>query len=138
LRPASAVRDQLVSENQRVLLWWLVPLFGRDEVVVVTKNPPGTPPGVLGEAGDPVPLPFGTPAQPLGMEVDALWSLLAAQGSSASRFKRILRFTADYDKALTLPLLPVFHTECEYAIPQERAVEARRSRFASRRRTICC
>ena len=116
--------DRLVSENQRVLLWWLVPLFGRDEVVVVTKNEPGTPLGVLAEAGDPVNLPFGTPVRPLSMEVDGLWSLLAAQGSPTNRFKRILHFTADYDDALTLPLLPVFHTECEYAIPAQNAVEA--------------
>lgn len=30
----------------------------------------------------------------------------------------------DYDEMLTLPLLPVFHTECEYAVPHQQAVPA--------------
>jgi FAD/FMN-containing dehydrogenase len=30
----------------------------------------------------------------------------------------------DYSEMLTLPLLPVFHTECEYAVPHDQAVPA--------------
>jgi FAD/FMN-containing dehydrogenase len=118
------VLDQLVSENERVLLWWLVPLFDRDDVVIITKNRPGNPLGVLGGAVDLVRLPFGIPAAPLSMNLDALWAFLAAQGASASGIRRIWRCTGDYEDMLTLPLLPVFHTECEYAIPRGSAVAA--------------
>ena len=47
---AMAILDRLAVENERVLLWWLVPLFDRDEVVILTKNKPGTPPGALASA----------------------------------------------------------------------------------------
>lgn len=118
------VLDRLLAENVRVLLWWLVPLFDRDEVVVITKNPPGTPAGILGAASDHVRTPFGIPARSLGKDLDAFWTFLAAQGRSAGKFRRIVRYTADYDEVLTLPLLPVFHTECEYAIPAANAAAA--------------
>jgi FAD/FMN-containing dehydrogenase len=121
---AMAILDRLTAENERVLLWWLVPLFDRDEVVIITKNKPGTPPGVLASAADLVKPAFGIPLKPLGKDLDALWTFLAAQGGSAGKFRRIWHFSGDYDEVLTLPLLPVFHTECEYAIPHAAAVPA--------------
>jgi FAD/FMN-containing dehydrogenase len=121
---AMAILDRLTEENERVLLWWLVPLFDRDEVVIITKNKPGTPPGVLANAADLVKPAFGIPLKPLGKDLDALWTFLAAQGGSAAKFRRILHFSGDYDEVLTLPLLPIFHTECEYAIPPAEAVPA--------------
>jgi FAD/FMN-containing dehydrogenase len=57
--------------------------------------------------------------------VDALWSFLSGQsGSAGPRFKRIWHMKGDYSEMLTLPLLPVFHTECEYAVPHDQAVPA--------------
>jgi FAD/FMN-containing dehydrogenase len=120
-----AVIGQLNAENDRVLLWWLVPFFDRDDVVVVTKNKPGTPPGVLANAADLVRLPFGIPHTPLGKGPDALWNFIAAQSrSSGSKFRKVWHRSGDYDDILTLPLLPVFHTECEWAIPVANTVAA--------------
>jgi FAD/FMN-containing dehydrogenase len=119
-----AVLDQLVTENERVLLWWLVPLFDRNDVIIITKNRPGTPPGVLGGAEDRVRAPFGIPNKTFGKDLDALWTFVAAQGARAGKFRRVWHCTGDYDDMLTLPLLPVFHTECEYAIPRANAVAA--------------
>jgi L-gulonolactone oxidase len=39
-------------------------------------------------------------------------------------FTRIRHVVSRYDEALTIPLLPVFHRECEYAIAVEKTVEA--------------
>jgi FAD/FMN-containing dehydrogenase len=114
---AISILDRLVAENDRVILWWLVPLFDRDEVLIITKNKPGTPRGALATAADLVKRALELPPKPLGKNLDTLWTFLAAQGGSAGKFRRILNYTADYDEVLTLPLLPVFHTECEYAIP---------------------
>jgi FAD/FMN-containing dehydrogenase len=118
--------DQLVQENVRVLLWWLVPLFDRDDVIVITKNPPGHPPGLLQAAENRVFAPFGIQPAPLGKGLDGMVAALAAQGlgSTTGRFKRIWHMSGDYEDMLTLPLLPVFHTECEYAVPAAQAVPA--------------
>jgi FAD/FMN-containing dehydrogenase len=119
------ILDRLVTENERVLLWWLVPLFDRDDVLIITKNRPGSPLGVLGDAVDLVRLPFvDVPNRPLGKGLDTLWAFLAAQSASGNKIRRIWRCTGDYEDMLTLPLLPIFHTECEYAIPRSAAVAA--------------
>jgi FAD/FMN-containing dehydrogenase len=121
-----AITDQLVHENIRVLLWWLVPLFDRDDVIIITKNPPGHPAGVLGTAQDCVPPLLGLPTTPLGKGIDSVLAAIAAQGvgTSSGRLKKIWHMQGDYDQVLTLPLLPIFHTECEYAIPVANAVAA--------------
>jgi len=117
--------DALKAENERVLLWWLVPFFDRDEVIVITKNPPGTPAGILGGAQDRVVHPFGIRNAPLGKGADELWMFIAAQGAGGSSgFRRVWHMEGDYDEMLTLPLLPIFHTECEYAIPHAHSVKA--------------
>lgn len=117
--------DALTSENVRVLMWWLVPFFKRDDVIVITKNPPGTPPGVLGHAEDRVKKPFGLDLAPLGKGSDPLWTFVAAQGLGGGRgFKKIWHMEGPYSQILTLPLLPIFHTECEYAIPYAATVPA--------------
>src|SRR5262249_24673859 len=44
--------DTLNQENERCLLWWLVaPIGPKDYVLVITMSPPGTPAGLLGQAG---------------------------------------------------------------------------------------
>lgn len=121
--------DQLVQENVRVLLWWLVPLFDRDDVIIITKNPPGHPVGLLGGAENRVtPLAGLKPTlkpTPLGKGLDAMVEALATQGlGSTGKFKKIWHMSGDYEDMLTLPLLPVFHTECEYAVPAANGVAA--------------
>jgi FAD/FMN-containing dehydrogenase len=117
--------DQLVQENVRVLLWWLVPLFDRDDVIVITKNPPGHPAGLLGAAENRVSAPLGIAHTPLGKGLDSMVAAVAAQGlGSGTGFKKIWHMSGDYEDMLTIPLLPVFHTECEYAIPAARAAAA--------------
>ena len=117
--------DALATENERVLLWWLVPVFGRDEVVVITKNPLGDPGGVLASAKDRASRPFGIRHTPLVKGLDDLWTFIAAQGSSPGPgLTRIWHMQGDYSDMLTIPLLPVFHTECEYAIPSAQTAQA--------------
>jgi FAD/FMN-containing dehydrogenase len=115
----------LTSENVRVLIWWLVPFFDRDDVVIITKNPPGHPAGLLGSAEDRVRRPFGIQHTPLGRGVDALWNAIAGQGlGGGTRLRKIWHMEGDYDDMLTIPLLPVFHTESEYAVPHVQAAAA--------------
>jgi L-gulonolactone oxidase len=117
--------DTLNQENERMLLWWFIPPIGpRDKVILVTKNPPGHPAGILSEAENLLlPLPDGVTPVPLARDAEILANL--ALGTDTTHgFKKILRFTADYDRVLTIPLLPVFHRECEYAIPVENTADA--------------
>jgi L-gulonolactone oxidase len=116
---------QIVRENERVLLWWLFPLFERDDVLIVTKNELDHDRGLLGNAEDRVTTPLGLTG-PLGKVEDAILAAIAPQGrgTAPGKFKRILHMKGDYERMLTLPLLPVFHTECEYAIPAQNAVAA--------------
>jgi FAD/FMN-containing dehydrogenase len=112
--------DTLNQENARFLLWWLVsPIGPKDNVLVVTMNPPGTPPGMLAQpAGAPV-----TGGNPLPMNTNDLLGLIMGLFQNKP-FQQILRNTSRYDSALTLPLLPVLHREFEYAIPAERTADA--------------
>jgi len=45
----------------------------------------------------------------------------------AGRCPRLLHFEDDYVRVLTVPLLPVLHRECEYAIPVENTAAALRA-----------
>jgi L-gulonolactone oxidase len=108
---ALAKLDDFNKNNTRVRLWWLVPQIGsKDTVIITTMNPPGT-----GSA------PGG--GQPLPLDVAGLFANFAQlfTGPNCSPF---LRFTGHYDQILTVPLLPVLHRECEYAIPVEHTAEA--------------
>jgi len=115
--------DVLNQENHRFLVWWLVAPFGpKDNVIVVTMNPPGTPPGLLGQAG--------TPASPgsdgaLPMDANDILNVLSKLFPTKT-FTKFLTRKGRWDKMITIPLLPVFHREFEYAIPAEKAPEALR------------
>jgi FAD/FMN-containing dehydrogenase len=112
--------DVLNQENVRVLFWWLVPSIGpRDRVIVITKNPIGHPPGILGSASEMVvPAIPGLRRPTLPQDAGDLQSMLVALfGGGSGPFKKIWHMTGDYNEILTIPLLPVFHRECEYAIP---------------------
>jgi hypothetical protein len=122
--------DTLTRENVRMLLWWLVPSIGpRDRIIVITKNPPGHPRGILGPAPDVLPPSIpGLSRPPLPQDAADLQSMIMGLfGGAASGFKKIWQTTGDYDDILTIPLLPVFHRECEYAIPVRHTVQALKS-----------
>src|SRR5215510_11139203 len=64
--------DILNQQNERFLIWWLVaPIGPKDNVLVITMNPPGIPPGLLGQAGPPA-TPGGNP---LPMDTNDLLSM---------------------------------------------------------------
>lgn len=114
--------ERLNAENDRVVLWWFLPGLGlpRDKVVLITKNAVGR----ALEAVDAAPA-SARPLPARGPELERLAASAPARG-----FRRIRHAIEPYDKALTIPLLPVFHRECEYAIPVERtgaALEALRT-----------
>jgi L-gulonolactone oxidase len=120
--------DTLIRENTRARLWWLVPSIGpKDNVVLSTMNPPGTAPGIM-ERAESLSVGPAPPqeAAPLPMDADALaaTSLVAGGRPDCSR---LLKFTDRYEKVLNVPLLPILHRECEYAIPVASAVDALRA-----------
>jgi L-gulono-1,4-lactone dehydrogenase len=116
------VLDTLAQENVRFLVWWLVaPIGPKDNVIIITMNPPGTPPGILGGGSSQtggVPHPDG-----LGMNSNDLLNLVFGLAPSG-RFHQFLKRTGRYDQMLTIPLLPVLHRELEYAVPSEHASAA--------------
>lgn len=116
----------LVKENERVLMWWLVPPFGpRDCVIVITKNPPGHPAGILGGAQDAVaPVAAGLLRALLPQDGNQLAMLAATVGVPAAGFKKVWHKVDDYEDVLTIPLLPILHRECEYAVPVAQTQEA--------------
>jgi len=119
--------DELKDTNERALMWWLRPPAGpQDRVVIITKNAPGAPPGFPGN--DPAVQDRTIPGLSSGLSFDARLLGIAVLGLpvAAGKFGRILRYTAGYEDVLTIPLLPVFHRECEYAILAEYAGEALR------------
>jgi FAD/FMN-containing dehydrogenase len=64
---------------------------------------------------------------PLPMETEALASTTALLAGNRTGCLKLLRFTARYEKVLNVPLLPVPHRECEYAIPARNTAEALRA-----------
>jgi len=115
--------DVLSQENERFLLWWLVaPIGPKDNVLAVTMNPPGSPPGLLGQAD----APATAGGNPLPMNTNDLLSMVLHLFPHKP-FHQFLKRRGRYDQILTIPLLPVLHREFEYAIPAEKAGEALRS-----------
>jgi FAD/FMN-containing dehydrogenase len=113
--------DTLNQENVRFLVWWLVaPIGPKDNVIVITMNPPGTPAGMLGTGTS---QPGGPGADPLGMDTNDLLGLVLKLFPSG-KFHQFLKRKGRYDRMLTIPLLPVFHREFEYAVPVENASPA--------------
>jgi L-gulonolactone oxidase len=112
--------DALNSENDRVVLWWtLMPLVPRDTVVLITKNSVGGPRGTLARTAS---VRAGELPRRLPKDQQELGEV--ARTAPARGFNRIRHVVSPYDEALTIPLLPVFHRECEYAFPVEKTVEA--------------
>jgi FAD/FMN-containing dehydrogenase len=115
--------DVLNKENERFLLWWLLaPIGPKDNVIVVTMNPPGTPPGLLGQAGV---TPGNAGQGTLPMDTNDLLNLLGKL-TPTKPFNKFLTRKGRYDKMLTIPLIPVFHREMEYAIPADKVPDALR------------
>jgi len=119
--------DTLNAENARVRIWWFPkPLFGiRHNVVVSTMNPPGTPHGMLDDFDDLTEEQSNTLADSaLPFDLNVLFSALVALAKDPTDQVLLSRFKGNYVNALTLPLIPVLHRECEYAIPVEKTREA--------------
>jgi len=116
--------DQLVQENDRVLFWWLLlPGCPRDTTILITKNVVGHPVSdVLKQAADEA---IPSSSQVLSKEPGTLRKF--STQSRKDEFKRIVHYVGPYSQVLTIPLLPVFHRECEYAIPVAKTVEAIKS-----------
>jgi len=109
--------DTLNQENERFLIWWLVPPIGsKDNVILVTHNNAGTPAGTLGQAQTVA----SDLTNPLPMDTTDLTNMVLRL-FQRSGCQRVLHRTGRYDRELTLPLLPVFHREFEYAFPTENA-----------------
>jgi FAD/FMN-containing dehydrogenase len=125
--------DQLFSlaqENERVLMWWMMPFLPRHKAIIVTKNKKGTGRGSLADAPDLTDSVLGklNLGRDETMPMDGQ-RLGEALGDEVARtgFRRILHRSGGFEKMLTLPLLPVFHRELEYAVPAASGAEALRA-----------
>jgi FAD/FMN-containing dehydrogenase len=117
----------LAVENERVLMWWMMPFLPRHKAIIVTKNKKGTGRGSLSDVpdvGDEILGKLNLDGnQTMPMDGQRLGEALGDE-VKRSGFRRILHRTGPYEKMLTLPLLPVFHRELEYAVPAESGAEA--------------
>ena len=120
--------DALIHENARVRLWWLVPPLGaKDHVILTTMNPPAAATGPKDDCRNPSGAsPVGT-GSPLPMDTEGLLKKSLPQTDASVGCPRLLHFTGNYVQVLTVPLLPVLHRECEYAVPAENAADALRA-----------
>ena len=117
--------DELAVENERARIWWLRPAVGPgDRVVIITQNPVGAAPGF--PANDPNVEDFSIPGfgANLRFDVGAILGLLLGLSPAPGRYRRVVKFTDDYNKVLTLEALPLFHREMEYTIPAQHASTA--------------
>ena len=103
--------ETLAQANTRVKFWWLIPPIGdKDNVIMTTENP-------IGATAAPASTAEGLPMDTLGI-LDNLG------GATVSETHPFLKYTGKYDQVLTIPLLPILHRECEYAIPVGKTAEA--------------
>ena len=109
--------DTLAQQHKRVKFWWLIPQIGsKDNVIMTTENPPGAP--AAGPAGNHSALP---------METDALLNNFFHLTGNAPGIHQFMKYTAPYNQVLTIPLVPIWHRECEYALPVGKTAEALRA-----------
>ncbi|HSE40715.1 MAG TPA: D-arabinono-1,4-lactone oxidase [Acidobacteriota bacterium] len=105
--------ETLAQQNTRVKFWWLIPPIGaKDNVIMTTENP-------VGASASPASSVEGLPMDTIG--------ILDNLSGAASEIHPFLKFTGKYDQVMTIPLLPVLHRECEYAIPVGKTAEALRA-----------
>jgi len=119
--------DTLNAENERVRIWWFPkPVFGiKHNIVLSTMNPPGTPRGMLAGFDDLTNNQSNTLAKSnLPFDLGVLVAALSKLAADPDDQVLLSRFTSNYVNVLTLPLIPVLHRECEYAIPVGKAREA--------------
>ena len=109
--------ETLAQQNARVKFWWLIaPIGPKNDVIMTTENPPAAPSASAPASG-------GLPMDAVEL-FNRFFHLVSGAGSGAQPF---LRYTGKYDQVLTIPLLPVLHRECEYAIPMGKTAEALRA-----------
>ena len=120
--------DELNAQNERMLLWWRIPFLPTHKVAVVTKNPVGvggrnwfdSARDLTREVGDQ--LGLGR----LTRDFDDLGDAVAGVALDAE-CKHLVHRSGGYEDMLTIPLLPVYHRECEYAIPVGKTADALRA-----------
>lgn len=106
--------ETLAQQNTRVKFWWLIPPIGsKDNVIMTTENP-------IGAAAS-------STASIEGLPMDTIGILDDLAGAAVSETQPFLKFTGNYDEVVTIPLLPILHRECEYAIPMGKTAEALRA-----------
>ena len=108
--------ETLAQQNTRVKFWWLIaPVGAKNDVIMTTENP---------VAGPVSPTPITGPLPMDAVDLFNTFFHLVGGGGSSTPF---MKYTARYDQVVTIPLLPVFHRECEYALPIGKTAEALRA-----------
>jgi FAD/FMN-containing dehydrogenase len=119
--------DTLNAENERVRIWWFPkPLFGiKHNIVLSTMNPPNTPRGMLDSFDDLTEEESNVLANnALPLDVGVIFNALLELAADPDSKVLLSRYIGNYVDVLTLPLIPVLHRECEYAIPVDKTREA--------------
>ena len=119
--------DTLNAENERIRIWWFPrPLFGiKHNIVLSTMNPPGTPRGILSDFDDLTEEESNVISHSaLPLDIGVIFKALLDLAKDPKDKVLLSRYTGNYIGALTLPLIPVLHRECEYAIPVAKTREA--------------
>lgn len=112
---------ELVANNERLRLWWIVWEFGnRQQMIVTTMNRSGS--WIPGEAQPATKVGRGQLSQESANLMKKRPKVLAGRFHMFNEQENV-----DYREALFVPLLKVIHRECEYAIPAARAQEALRN-----------
>jgi FAD/FMN-containing dehydrogenase len=114
--------ETLLRENERVRLWWLVWELGcRQDVIVTTMNSPGASKGFLGR--------FAKLAKNDTSSLPSDTKKLLKKRPKGTECSLFQSYVDDYNRVLNVPLLPVLHRECEYAIPLEKTADALRASY---------
>jgi FAD/FMN-containing dehydrogenase len=109
--------ETLAKENTRVKFWWLIPPMGvKDNVIMSTENPI---PGATGSTSAAPHLPMDA----MGLLDD----FFHPPTTTAAGRQPFFKYTGKYDEVLTIPLFPILHRECEYAIPLGATAEVLRA-----------
>jgi L-gulono-1,4-lactone dehydrogenase len=119
--------DVLNQENDRMRIWWTPkPLFGmKHDTIISTMNTPGTPRGILKDFENLTPDQESRLAHnSLPLDLDVLFTMIGEIAVDPNRKVLLSRYTGNYVQVLTIPLLPILHRECEYAIPVENTRDA--------------
>jgi FAD/FMN-containing dehydrogenase len=108
--------EAFAEQNVRAKFWWLIPPIGPKDIIIMTTENPVAATAAAGPQNAVLP-----------MDTVGLLSSFLNLFDHSPGIHQFLKFQGPYDQILTIPLLPVLHRECEYAIPMGKTADALRA-----------